>query len=94
MDDYSEKKKAKGTKKCVIKRILKFNTYGDCLFDNKIILESHQRVKSDYRNVYTNQINKIALRSNDDKGLQTFTNILTYPYVTNEFDVCQSEMLS
>ena len=94
MDDDSENKKAKGTKKCVIKRILKFNNYGDCLFDNKIILESHQRFKSGYHNVYTNQINKIALCSNDDKRLQTFTNILTYSYVTNEFDVCESEMLS
>ena len=33
MDDDSEKKKAKGTKKCVIKRILKFNDYEDCLFN-------------------------------------------------------------
>ena len=33
MDDDSEKKKkAKGTKICVIKRILKFNDYEDCLF--------------------------------------------------------------
>ena len=30
MNDDSEKKKAKGTKKCVIKRILKFNDYEDC----------------------------------------------------------------
>ena len=42
MDDDSEKK-AKGTKKCVIKRLLKFNNYGVCLFDNKIILGLQQR---------------------------------------------------
>ena len=29
--DDSEKKKAKGTRKCVIKKILKFNDYGNCL---------------------------------------------------------------
>ena len=39
MDADNEKKKAKGTKKCVIKSILKFNDYEDCLFNNRIILK-------------------------------------------------------
>ena len=39
MDDDSEKTKAKGTKKCIIKRILKFNDYKDCLFNDKVILK-------------------------------------------------------
>ena len=39
-DDDTIHKKSKGTKKCVIKQILKFNDYKDCLFKNKIILES------------------------------------------------------
>ena len=34
MDDKSEKKKAKGTKKCVIKRMLRFKNYKDCNFNN------------------------------------------------------------
>ena len=33
-DDDSEVKKAKGTKKCVIKRVLKFDDYKDCLLNN------------------------------------------------------------
>ena len=53
MDNDNEKKKAKGTNKCVIKRILKFNYYKDCLFNNKIMLRSQQRFKSDCHNVYT-----------------------------------------
>ena len=40
LDDVSEDKKAKGTKKCVIKRKLKFGNYKNCLaatrLDNKI----------------------------------------------------------
>ena len=36
-DDCEEDKKAKGTKKCVIKRRLKFNDYKDCLLNNQII---------------------------------------------------------
>ena len=39
-DDDKDVKKAKGTKKCVIKRILRFNDYKDCLFKNEIILKS------------------------------------------------------
>ena len=31
MDDGNSDKKAKGTKKCIIKRRLKFNDYKDCL---------------------------------------------------------------
>ena len=71
MDDGKSDKKAKGTKKCVIKRILKFNNYKDCLLINEIILKSQQRFKSEAHNVYTEEVNKIALSSNDDKRLQT-----------------------
>ena len=93
MDDNSEIKKSKGTKKCVIKRELMFENYKDCLFNDKIILKSQQRFKSDHHNVYTEEINKIALSSNDDKRLQTSDRIKTYPYGTNAFKVCESEML-
>ena len=94
MDDNSEVKKSKGTKKCVIKRELMFENYKDCLFNDKIILKSQQRFKSDHHNVYTEEINKIALSSNDDKRLQTFDKATTYPYGTNAFKVWKSEMLS
>ena len=56
MDDGSEHKKSKGTKKCVIKRRLMFENYIDSLFNDKIILKSEQRFKSDYHNVYTEEI--------------------------------------
>ena len=39
IDDDSEVKKSKGTKKCVIKREIMFENYTDCLFDDKIILK-------------------------------------------------------
>ena len=40
MDNGHSDKKAKGTKKCVIKRILKLNDYKNCLLNNEIILKS------------------------------------------------------
>ena len=53
--------------------------YKDCFINDKTILTSQQRFKSDCHNVYTEQINKIALSRNDDKILQTFDKITTYP---------------
>ena len=94
MDDESEAKKAKGTKKCVIKRKLKFNDYKDCLLKNEIILKSQQRFKSEAHNVYTEEVNKIALSSNDDKRLQTFDRITSYPYGAGAGKVCKIELLS
>ena len=43
--------------------------------------------------MYTEEVNKIAVSSNDDKRLQTFDGVTTYPYGTNAFKVCESEML-
>ena len=67
MDDGSDPKKAKGTKKCVIKQKLTFENYKDCLLNNKIIYTSHERFRSYYDDVYTEEVNKIALISNDIK---------------------------
>ena len=53
MDDGSTNKKAKRIKNFVIKRILKFNDYKNCLLNNEIILKSQQRFKSELHNVYT-----------------------------------------
>ena len=94
MDDDNNDKKAKGTKKCVIKQRLKFNDYKDCSLNNEIILKSQQRFKSEAHNVYTEEINKIALSSNDDKRLQTFDRITSYLYGASAGKVCKSEILS
>ena len=63
------------------------------MFNGEVILKSQQRFKSDHHKVYTEEVNKIALSSNDDKRLQTSDRIKTYPYGTNAFKVCESEML-
>ena len=76
---------------CVIKRGLMVKNCKDCLFDDKTILKSQQRFKSDCHNVYTEQIYKIALSSNDDKRLQTFDKITIYPCGTNAVKLCESE---
>ena len=84
-DDDSEEKKAKGTKDCVIKLELMFKNYKDYLFNGEVILKSQQSFKSNHHKVYTEEVNKIALSSDDDKRLQAFDRIETNPYgITNE----------
>ena len=68
-DDHKEDKKAKGTKKCVMKRMIKFDDYKNCLLNGEVVLKSQQRFISKGHDVYTENINKIALSSNDDKRL-------------------------
>ena len=82
IDDDEEVKKAKGTRKCVMKKELKFNDYKKCLLNNEIVLKSQQRFKSEKHDLYTEEVNKIALSSSDKKRLQTFDKITTYPYGT------------
>ena len=66
LDDDTEMKKAKGTKKSIVKRELTFKNYVDALFNDKVIIRSQQRL-SDHHRGYTEEVNKIALSSNDDK---------------------------
>ena len=68
--------------------------YIDCLFNDKIILKSQQRFKGDCHNAYSEQINKTAQSSNDDKRLQRSDKITTYLYGINAFKLCESEILS
>ena len=76
------------------KKILKFNDYKECLFNNEIILKSQQRFKSETHNVYTEGVSKIALSSNNNKKLQTYDRITPYPYGTSVGKACKTELLS
>ena len=69
MDDDDEKKKAKGTKMCVIKRKPMFKNYKDCLFNGEVILKSQEQFKGDHHKVYTEEVDKMALSSNDVRDL-------------------------
>ena len=79
-DEFIEMKKAKGTKKCVIEKMLTFEDYKKYLFDKEPMLKSQQRFKSENHEVYTENINKIALSSNDDKRIVALDGITSYPY--------------
>ena len=79
-NDFIEMKKVKGTKKCVVNKMLRFDDYKKCLFDNRKVLKSQQRFKSENHEVYTENINKIALSCDDDKRIVTSDRITSYLY--------------
>ena len=79
-DDDKEDKKAKGTKMCVIKRMIKFNDYKNCLLKDKALLKSQQRFISKKHDVYTENINKITLSNNDNKRIVSSDKITSYLY--------------
>ena len=78
--DGKEDKKAKETKKCVIKKMITFSDYKKCLLNDEVIFKSQQRFISKKHHVYTENNNKIALSNNDDKRIVSPDKITNYPY--------------
>ena len=72
-------KKAKGTKKQVIKKHLNFDLYKKALFNNETIRRTQQSFESYHHKTYTQSVHKIALNNKDDKRIQSFHGITTYP---------------
>ena len=79
-EDGIELKKAKGTKKCIIDKMFSFEDYKNCLFNNGKVLRSQKRFRSEDHNVYTENINKIALSCDDDKRFVAKDGTESYPY--------------
>ena len=118
-DNNEEDKKAKGIKKCVMKRKLKFQDYKNCLeacqIENKIShlqktiidvdslkefikkkstnIKNTARFKSERHNDFTEEINKIALSSNDDKKMQSVVLVETFAYAIKKDLVCNKPVI-
>ena len=73
--------------------MLRHQDYKNCLLNNKVILKSKQIFKSEAHNAYTEEVNKVALSSDDDKRLQTYYIITSYSYGTSAGKVCKTEIL-
>ena len=74
--------KAKGTKKSATKRNIKFEDYTNCLKNNGTILKPQKMFRSEVKNLFTEKVNKIALKTNDDSKLQKSDGITSYRYGT------------
>ena len=71
-----------------------FENYRDCLFNEKTIFKKQQRFKIYYHDVYTEEINKFALSSDDNKRIKTFDKVTAFSQETHIIKVCENEMLS
>ena len=67
--DGSEDKKCKGVKKCVIKKTLTFEDYKNCLFEDSTEYRSQLMFRSIRHEIFTLEVNKVALNKNDDKRI-------------------------
>ena len=70
---------------------LNFLDYKNCLLNNEVILKLQESIKSEIHNVYTEKVNKIVLKGNDDKRLKTFDRITSYCYGSSPGRVCKTD---
>ena len=77
IEEYSEVRKCKGIKKNVIKKYIDFDDYVKCLFSGEKELRSMKIIKSDKHEIYSKEVNKIALSNEDDKRQVLKDNIHT-----------------
>lgn len=75
--DYDDMKKAKGTKKYVLKRQIKFEDYLYCLNEDETIVKDQNSFRSKLHNVFTIRQTKSALSPFDDKRCILPNNIET-----------------
>ena len=66
-DSGKEEKRCKGVKQSVVKSEITFEDYKACLFSRKEQLRTMNVIRSHMHEVYTEELNKIALSANDDK---------------------------
>ena len=75
-----EEKKCKGVTKNVTKRSIQFDGYRECLFSRKEQYRKMDVIRSHCHEIYTEEINKIALSSDDDKQVIMTDEIHTLAY--------------
>ena len=65
----SESKKCKGIKKCVVKKMISFEDYKNCLFGGESSYRSQLMFRSSKHEVRMLEVNKLALSRDDDKRI-------------------------
>ena len=80
MFEGEEHKKCKGVKKNVIKKSTTHEDYTDCLFSRREHLISMNVLRSHLHEMYTKEVNKIALSADDNKRVIQEDQIHTKAY--------------
>ena len=82
----NEEKKCKGVKKPVVKKTIQFEDYKRCLFTGKEQLRTMNVIRSHRHNIYTEEVNKVALSANDDKRVISKDGIHTLAHGHNSLN--------
>ena len=67
LDDDTNTREAKGTKKCVVKKVITHQNYKDALFEKKSLKHEMKRFRTENHVIYTQHINKTSLSPFDSK---------------------------
>ena len=69
IDEDKEVRKCKGIKKYVVKKRLNFDDYLQCLFTGRKEMRKMKIIRSEKHEIYSKEVNKIALSNEDNKRL-------------------------
>lgn len=79
--DYDELKKAKGVRKCVLDKKIKYEHYLNCIANKEFtVVEKQNCIRSKKHEVFSTTVQKVALSSKDKKRYQLGCNIKTLPW--------------
>ena len=67
IEESKEVRKCKGIKKNVVKKVMEFEDYVQCLFSGEKQMRSMKIIRSENHHIFSKEVNKIALSSEDDK---------------------------
>ena len=73
-------KKCKGVKKNVVKKSITHDDYKDCLLTRRKHLRSMNVIRSHLHEIYTEEVNKVALSADDDKRVIREDGVHTYAH--------------
>ena len=78
--EEKEEKRCKGIKRTVVKNDISFDDYKRCLFEGETQLRKMNVIRSHNHEIYTEEVNKLALNREDDKSNISSDQIHTYAY--------------
>ena len=69
IENGKEEKKCKGVKSNVVKNTIDFDDYAKCLFTDNKEMRTMKIIRSEKHDIYSKEVNKVALSNNDDKRI-------------------------
>ena len=77
VEDEKVNKKCKGIKKNIVKKDISFEDYVQCLFSGEKQMRSMKILRSENHDIYSKEVNKVALSNEDDKRILENDNVNT-----------------